>query len=236
MGPVLGQLQGGTLVPLGGDAVLLLLALVLEGLDFPPDPVDVLPGGARQILEPDHAEGVGPQGGQGFVGLAVVGHQQIVALVLVLVDIHELRQRSGLPQFSPQNVGVRGRRGGAQHQLGVGGALLLQGQIQLRPGQQVGQAGLQLVFRRVEPGDLVGTCIDLFGPPEGGGFGLLLEKCRFRDGFAFEEQSLFGRGILVQGLQGTGEGRGLRLALGEGGGVPPQQGGPLRVRHLVFRF
>ena len=184
----------------------------------------------------DHAEGVEPQSGQRVLGSGIVDDQKQIVLIFVGGDLRKLCQISGLAQLVLQCAEFHGGRDSAQDQLGVRCAHAVQRHIHPAPGSQIGQIGLELVFGGVDPGDLPGTLVDALGTLKRLRFDGLTEEVCLGDLLALDEQPLFGGGIFLQRVQRAAQRSRFRLSIGQGGAVPPQQGRPLRVGQLVFRF
>lgn len=112
------------------------------------------------------------------------------------------------------------------------GAAGVQGQVQAGPGHQAGTLAGEPVLLGVQLGNLLHPGVDLPRAVEGGVHGRVAQELLLLDAAAVDEQALLLGRVLLQGFQRTVDGVLPGLHVAQGGGVPLEQGHPLRVAEL----
>lgn len=227
------QLQRPGLRPHGPDGVQLRLSLGPDRLQLALQPPDVLPGGARRVLELGKAEAVGPQDLQRRALLGAVDHHLQALLLLVGGQQRHLGRLRRLRHGASHGIEVHGAGHRAQKDRRVPGPRLAQGQLAGFPGPQAQDLGVQPGLPGGALAGGLGVVVHRPGLLQRRGHGPPVQQVSLPDLRPRRQKALLLGGVLAQGGQGLLQLRQLALGLRHPGLVPDEQGVGLVRRRLA---
>ena len=216
----------------GGDLPGCLLPAGPEFLQLAVNAGDVLLRRTVEILEGDGGEGPGADGLGDGLRLGPVTHDKQILQFPVGADGEQLRRGGRLGQRLADLPQVHRRGAGVEGDPGVLRAAGVQVQVQAGPGHQTGPLAGEPVILGEQLGDALHPGVDLRRAVEGGVHGRVAHELLFLDGAAVDEQAFFLGRVLLQGFQRTVDGVLPGLHIAQSGGIPLEQGHPLRVAEL----
>ena len=162
--------------------------------------------------------------------------QQAVPLLFVAAHLIQLRRQIRAGQLAAHRANFHRSGENALAEGRVGGSVHLQRHIQGNPRLQSRPAGQKAALLPLEPGDVLQGRVDPSADFPRLTDRSVSQELLLANGTALDEQAVLNPGVAFERVQGGIRPGQFAFRLRQGGGLPPEQGRPGRVRQLAVRL